>query len=395
MSHKCLLMLLGLLLTAPAFAQERNPVLPYRPDELVSFKRDVPMQTALQILSSFAQRFEGKIIIDRKTRTKAIGVDVENMQWKRALEYILRSNMLQYKEQEQYIEIEELTSAPAEAENIITANTREIEINAIFFQADYNSVHELGIDWSTFKNGTVDVRAFGATNVTQEFFRVSGEKTFKGRVRVSALLRAFESRGRGEIIARPHIKVMEGEQGKIKVGKNFFLTVQDFAGNTRFSEYESGIILTVTPTILGHDDSTFIHLVLQAERSDVKQDVVGVTKDITESQTRVLLLDGEETVIAGLISQENEEVRKGIPILKDLPWWFFGLRYLFGYESSKREKKELVVFIRARLVPQLFTRRVGRINPRAYLDYNQQDLKRFYEVRSPDGSSRSVKHQRE
>ncbi|RME01327.1 MAG: hypothetical protein D6814_01715 [Calditrichaeota bacterium] len=359
-----------------AQAQEYFPLKSYNPDELISFSRDIPMNKALEILSNYAQRFENRIIIGTQKYTRPIGVSVEKMHWKRALEYILRSNMLKYVEHKRYYEIEPLqkTEEKKQESGEIDIHTREVEINAVFFQADYETLHELGIDWSTLKNGTVEVKTFGASSVAQEFFRVTGSGTINGKVRVDALLKAFESRSRGEIIARPHIRVMEGEQGKIKVGKNFFLTIQDFAGNTRFSEYEAGIILTVTPTIIGKNDSLFIHLQINAERSDVQPDIVGVTKNIAQSRTQVLLLNGEETVIAGLLSHEQKEVRKGVPLLKDLPWWFFGLRYLFGYESKSISKKELVVFIRARIVPDLLTRKIKRFNLRGYLYQGNRDL---------------------
>ncbi len=396
MKHSILVFAALLCISAPGMGQERFPVQTYQPEELVSFTRDIPMRSALQILSSYAQKYENRIIIDTEKFTGTIGVSVERMHWKRALEYILRSNMLKYVQHEKYYEIvplqEEEEEAPAEDE--ITIDTREIEINAIFFQADYEVLHELGIDWSTLKNGTVEMHSFGASSVVQEFFNVRGSGTIRGKIKVDALLKAFESRSVGEVIAKPQIRVMEGEKGKIKVGKNFFLTIRDFAGNTRFSEYEAGIILTVTPNVIGHGDSTFIHLDITAERSDVKPDVVGVTKDIAESRTQVLLLNGEETVIAGLLSQEEKTLRKGIPILKDLPWWFFGLRYLFGYESKQSKKKELVILIRARIIPMLLTRKVSRINIRNYFRQAAKELDSYRRGRNPAAKRRPVRRVR-
>lgn len=363
------------LISLPAGAQERFPARAYSPDELISFTRETPIKMALQILNTYAQRYENRIIIDKKERNRPIGVDVEKMHWKRAFEYILRSNMLKYETHEKYYEILELGEQEKEPEEEgVTFETREVEIKAVFFQADYETLFELGIDWSTFHNGKVEVRTLGATSVAQEFFRISGRETINGKVRVDALLRAFESRSKGEVIARPQIRVIDGEEGKIKVGKNFFLTIQDFAGNTRYAEYEAGVILTVKPQILGNGDSTFIYLEIKAERSDVRPDDIGVTKDITEGHTRVMLLNGEETVIAGLLSHEKKSVHKGVPILKDLPWWFLGLRYLFGFESNSVTKKELVIFIRAYVVPELYSRRRTRVNIRDFFNSGKYEL---------------------
>lgn len=361
--------------------QEDFPPRSYRPDEVVSFNPNIPLNTVLEILNGFAQRHENRIIVDNKVRTKPIGVSVENMQWKRALEYILRSNMLKYTAFDRYYQIEELTKTkePDPEPSEFTLNTPEVEINAVFFQADYQTLRELGIDWSTFKNGTVRAQIFtsGAQQVTNDFLNATVSGTINRTLNVTALLRAFESLSKGEVIARPQIRVADGKKGKIKVGTNFYLTTVDFAGNLRFNEYEAGIILNVTPTVYGRRDSTFIHLNINAERSDVQLANTNTTKSITEGSTQVLLLDGEQTAIAGLISDERQSVRRGIPFLKDLPPWFLGLRYVFGYEATTYKKRELIILLGARLVTKLANRRNLRPEMREAIEGQKRELRRL------------------
>jgi len=141
--------------------------------------------------------------------------------------------------------------------------------------------------------------------------------------------------------------------------------------------------------VLGRNDSTFIYLDIAAERSDVAPDVIGVTKNITQGTTQVLLLNGEETVLAGLLSHETQLLRKGIPILKDLPPWFLGLRYLFGYESKKIVKKELVIFIEAKLVPSLLKRKLTRNSAPEFFERGWQDVKKLQQRNSQDKGART------
>jgi type IV pilus assembly protein PilQ len=56
----------------------------------------------------------------------------------------------------------------------------------------------------------------------------------------------------------------------------------------------------------------------------------------------------------------NEEIttRQGVPLLKDLPWWVFGLRYIFGYDSRKTVKRELIVLLKAEILPSLEDRAI-------------------------------------
>jgi type II secretory pathway component GspD/PulD (secretin) len=243
----------------------------------------------------------------------------------------------------------------------------------------------MGIDWTTFKNGNVRVQTLGASNVGKEFLRASYNGAIQGTsVNVTALLRLFESKSKGEILARPQIRVMDGQKGKIKVGKNFYLILQDFAGNSRYTEYEAGVILTVTPTLYGRNDSTFIHLDILAERSDVQPDAFGPTKNITEGATRVLLLNGEETVLAGLLSHEKQDLRRGLPILKDLPLF----RYIFGYNSKTMRKKELIILIEAKVVPSLLARKNAPAqNLNKYLEKQRQEFNKLQQE-GDDGSAR-------
>jgi len=67
-------------------------------------------------------------------------------------------------------------------------------------------------------------------------------------------------------------------------------------------------------------------------------------------------LDGEQTVIGGLYSTDETFSRRGIPILKDLPWWVFGIRYLTGVTQTVMVQNELVILLQAKLVDPLRAR---------------------------------------
>ncbi len=391
--------LLIIMLAVTSFGIHAQESIPrqYRADEFVSLDSSVPMRTALDILSKFSSKFDNKILIDPQNHTRSIAsinVMVNNMYWKRALEYILRSNLLKYVEREKYYEIVPLGASRGEQTEQITPHTKEIEIHAIFFEADYQTLLETGIDWSALEGGRIRFKGNFGSEVSQDLFNAGYVDRF-GNWDVFALLRVFESLNKGEIIANPQIRVLDGQQGKIKVGTDFFLTVRDFAGNTRFTQFESGIILNVLPTIIERNDTTFIHFDIITERSTVFPDPVSVTKATTESRTRVLLLDGEETVIAGLFSNEERITRKGIPILKDLPPWFFGLRYLFGYTRKEVIKKELIILLRAKIVPTIAERMAKRNIQQDFLQQKRREFdRRLRQLKKKNSPSTNVSYGR-
>ncbi|MCK4447777.1 MAG: hypothetical protein KAW56_11950, partial [Candidatus Marinimicrobia bacterium] len=281
---------------------------------------------------------------------------------KKALEYLLATRDLEYIEKAAWFEIRYSSMGKAAIaelkEHEITADTRSIEISAIFFQGDRRVLKESGINWSALLDKLdLNIISLGGMGVSQEFLSVAGKYTADdGSITINGVLNTFEALNIGEIITRPTIQVMDGSEGRIQVGQQFSIKQKDFAGNTTEQFFDVGSILSVTPKIYKDQDITFIHLKLSAEKSSATPDPVSTKIDKQLAETDVLLLDSEQTVIAGLFSDETQKVRKGIPVLKDLPWWVLGIRYITGYNSSDITKKELVIFIKASIVPTLAER---------------------------------------
>ena len=201
---------------------------------------------------------------------------------------------------------------------------------------------------------------------------------------VDALLNALESRSVGEVIANPQVKVIGGKKGRIQVGQDFKVTTRDFAGNALTEFHSTGTILEVTPTIVTEDTVEFVHLQVEAERSTLI-DPVNTIISKTNASTSALLYDGEETAIGGLYVNEVRKARSGVPLLKDLPKWFFGLRYLFGYDRREIIKRELVVLLRVNIVPSIRDRvseRAGALRGRELIE---QKAKEFEDLLKRDG----------
>lgn len=349
----------------PVISQDRLPVREYvDPNETVVISQNVPFSHALEILEEISIETIGKIFINQTSFEGPIGIDIPQMHWQDALHYITSYNNLYFNEQNRYIEI---LTAPAQArtqtdvvsvaeeKKTIDFFSREIEISATFFQGNRRLIRELGIDWTTLQNDRVRISSAGASNVSQDFFQVNINlpDILDSGWDINALFNAFETTDNGEIIASPSIKVIDGETGFIQVGQDFSIKQRDFAGNVTDQFFETGTILRVTPRVLMHEGNPFVYMSVTAERSTAQPDPVSTIVNKQQANTEILLLSGESTVIAGLYETDVQTTRRGIPILKDLPGWFLGLRYLFGYESSESSVQELVILIKATLLPTL------------------------------------------
>jgi len=238
---------------------------------------------------------------------------------------------------------------------VASFRSREIKISAIFFEVNLTKLDEVGINWS-FMKSTKDVDLAvtfaGADKVSSEVFKteVTPKVSFAN---ITFLAKLFSNYELGEILSGPQLVVRSGEEGRIQVGQDFSIRERDFAGNLIDKFYSAGTICRVRPQVISEQGVNFVHMIVEVERSSVQPGAISTIINKTKANTNLLLLDGEETIIGGLYNSESSTVRVGIPFLKDLPWYVFGLRYLFGYDKDQVAKKELVILMKAELVPTL------------------------------------------
>ena len=132
------------------------------------------------------------------------------------------------------------------------------------------------------------------------------------------------------------------------------------------------------PQIITIEDIDFINLDISAERSTLIDPILN-TINKTQAATKVLLMDGEETVIAGLYSNDYRILRKGFPILKDLPWWFFGTRYLFGVNRKEVMQRELIILMKATIRPSVRERTKMALDTRKPIEKARDKAGEFFE----------------
>jgi len=408
---------LGLILVAashtPTRAQDLPPQRQIRtyvpPDQLVSFLPSTPFDRFVDFLNPIFTRVTGKQLIDPDSRNQPIGISIAGMQFIDALELVLQYNRLRYRETDRYFIVEKAPEGPAvvlDADQAAgrdksstggiavqgkdlpaTLNTREIQINAILFELDHTRARDMGINWSVFlgssgsggsgsgsgSGGSTGGGTGGTAGKGTRDFVLNTKKLFSGVDNVleapdqinfkdlNEFFRLAEQQGLGQTVASPSVTVQSGEKGRIQIGTDVPVQVRDFAGNTVTQFFSTGIIVDVTPTLIAQAIADtlnspmldFIHLDVRVEKSGSTPSAAGPVIDRNSANTQVLLLNGEQTVIGGLYSTDKVASRTGIPILKDLPPWFFGLRYIFGRTQKSTTQKELLIVLQARVLDTL------------------------------------------
>ncbi len=361
------------------------------PQEIISLDSSMRIDQALLVINELSKQYAGKIIIDLEKHSGPIGVYVVNQHWRDALDMILARAGLTYIEEPEFIQIVPQgsqallggrTGEPVEPPP--TLEDRDVKISAVFFATDVSKLQDYGVSWNFFRSKAKEPGLSGylATGIglgdtaspvppiqSSGSGAASGGGAQSGVIpaldkaigvissppeftfaNIDLLVKFFGSNGLGEVITSPEVTVRNGKKGRIQVGRDIYITTRDIAGNTINQQVSTGTIIEVTPVVYTQSDTDFIYLDMTIEQSDAAP---GPTINRSQVKTHALLYNGEETVIGGLFTTLEQETREGIPGLKDLPWWFFGLRYIFGSESTIKTKNELIILLKAELTEQI------------------------------------------
>lgn len=345
----------------------------HNPMELISISQYVSYDEAIKMLSTVSEVTAGKSIISMVSSPTPIGVKISQMPYMDALNLIVNSRNLMYEEKPGAIVIKQKAQNDGPEEEKSSGDTyadigeREVKISAVFFEADIQKSLDQGIDWdwlisksgvdlgSTLRTETISQNQT-QTQALPPSFNVNSTSSFnfgKWQGNATAMFRFFQSQNLGEIITSPSVTVRNKQKGRIQVGSDFSVKQKDFAGNTIEKFYSAGSIINVTPYVYSQDGINYILLKLDVEQSSFAPSDLTTEIKKTEANTDVLLLDGEETIIGGLYINEENIVRTGIPFLRDLPWWVFGIRFLTGSDKTVVTKKEVIILLRAELLPTL------------------------------------------
>jgi type IV pilus assembly protein PilQ len=374
------------------------------PDQIVSFVPSTPLSEFIQFINPIFERVAGKTVVDPEDRSTPIGVSISGAQFFDAFEAVLAEQGLSYRETDRFFVLEQAQEegpTPAvrgeggagggqevQQQAPASIDSREIEINAILFDLNKTKARQLGLNWSAlfgplqsggggggrsggvgggggFGGGGGGGQGGGQGNTPP--FLVETEQLFEpledvlstpDQIQLATLIRFFqflEQEGVGKTVSNPQITVQSGQEGSIQIGTDVPVQTQDFAGNTVTQFFSTGLIINVVPTLLqeqvadttGAPSLEFVHLDVQVENSSSTPSTAGPIIDKNQADTQVILLDGEQTVIGGLETSEETVNRSGIPLLKDLPWWFFGLRYVFGSTERQVVQRELLIVLQA------------------------------------------------
>ncbi len=155
-------------------------------------------------------------------------------------------------------------------------------------------------------------------------------------------LSALEAEGKINILSSPSLTTMDNHMAFTENGQKVpYVTYEDGDKEVKFED--AVLRLEMTPHVINED---YLKMEIKVKKDEVdfsEEKKVDGNPTIykKETQTSLIVGNGETIVISGLSKQTLQDSISGIPGLKDIP----GLGYLFKGDSKSKKMEEILIFI--------------------------------------------------
>ena len=251
---------------------------------------------------------------------------------------------------------------------------QQVTIEARIVEANSNFTRDLGVSWGISQQGTAKgpwdlsgamITGGGsftinpgtqATSTTGPSFNNAaglGSQFSFGRIGIDSTildlrLSALETSGYGKIVSTPRITTSNGQSAEISQGTEIpYLSIDD-NGKAK-TEFKDATLKLIVKPVINPDKSMILEI-------EVFNDSIGKTVPTSGGEapsinkkmakTKVLVKNGETTVIGGIFIENEIEIETGIPLLRSIPI----LGNFFKSTKKTRDKNELMIFITPRIV---------------------------------------------
>jgi general secretion pathway protein D len=243
----------------------------------------------------------------------------------------------------------------------------QVFIEALIVEISADRATELGFQWQSFAGAaTTAATFFSGTN----FAAAKGQQIINGAASAKAgagltigvakagslgvLARFLETEANANILSTPNLITLDNEEGKIVIGQNLPFVTGQYAQTgssltpTPFQTIERrdvGLSLKVKPQI---SEGGTVKVQISQEVSSVNStsNTLGPVTNKRAIDSTVLVEDGGIIALGGLIEDNYGAGEEKVPVLGDIPL----LGALFRYETRKRTKTNLMVFLRPQVL---------------------------------------------
>ena len=240
--------------------------------------------------------------------------------------------------------------------NQLDAVPLQVMINAVIAQITLTDSNRFGVDWTRVASNSAVQPISTETSTGYVPSSLGGlmfSKSFiDGAAQVDATLQAISVNNEVELLARPSLTVINNQEGEIQIGSQVPVQQGQSLGTagvstTNIQYRDTGIVLSITPQI---NSDGIVNLAIRQELSSVESGAEGVNNNPIfnnqEINTTVVVRDGENVVLGGLIQTDVESLNTGVPVLNRVPL----VGNLFSYRQQATQRRELFIVLRPEIV---------------------------------------------
>ncbi len=262
--------------------------------------------------------------------------------------------------------------------SVVTSSQRQVLIEMTIVEVELSDNYQAGVDWQRLSsnaglgnNGvTVGSDMLGAGLSVPPVFTLGYNDDDPNGGNVSATVRMLQKFGDTKVLSSPKIMALNNQTALLKVvEENVFFNVEldirdattDIPERRTFTStirtVPVGLVLSVTPQI---SDRGFVSLNIRPTISritgyavDPAPRLAGADFDnlipqiqVREIESLLQVRNGRTVVLGGLMQNERESEKDGVPGLSRIP----KLGKLFSYSRDNVVKTELVIFLRPTII---------------------------------------------
>lgn len=278
------------------------------------------------------------------------------------------------------------TNASSSIVNMLEmSNPLQVNLEAWIVDIADSDKKDLGIQYANSKVGYSETTMGGSTFTTAEIqFGTAGlfaggtnfhDITGKWFDKLDWQIQALASEGKMNILSRPNITTMSGETAEITIGGSipFVIYGNNNYGTPTVEWKDYGIKLHIEPVV---DKENNVTSRIEAEISSLDYaNAVTINNTTYPALTKrtanavINVPSGMMMAIGGLMNNQDQETIKKIPLLSNIPI----LGEFFKHRSNSKDKRELVILIRPRIVNETTPVKMGPKMEKKFQDARREE----------------------
>ncbi len=253
----------------------------------------------------------------------------------------------------------------------------QVYIESLIVEVNSGKEAEFGIQWmglsgngdSKYRVGAADTSTLADKNNLLTLAAGKGKilpgngfslgifKQTAGQLTLGALAHAMENDNGVNILSTPNLITLDNEEAKIIVGQNVPFITGQYANSgstgsgatvnpfTTVDRKDVGLQLRVKPQV-SEGGTVKLQIYQESSSIDDATNTAGIITKKRSIETSVLADDGQIVVLGGLMEDSSTDKLEKVPGLGDIPI----LGNLFKYQARKRQKTNLLVFLRPMVI---------------------------------------------